>query len=251
LSTELDRAYEVLGVKPGVSDRELKAAHRDLAKVWHPDRFVHDPRLQEKAQEKLKEINEAYEQLISRHKRRVTPPPRTSRQASRNTQAAPDSGRVAVRRGVGWHWWIAAFAVFALVFVFTTKTLVRKLEPPPVESAQLEEPIPAPIEQAPTTTRPDARQTVRNREDNSLAPAPQPATESAPATNEAVVAVATVTVLIDPKSGLLATSSCPVKSRMTYPSGSEPHGYCNIDHITKPEKKPGIKNLAKRISDID
>jgi COMPASS component SWD3 len=56
-----DKAYEVLGVKPGVSNRDLKAAHRDLAKVWHPDRFLHDPRLQEKAQEKLKEINEAYE----------------------------------------------------------------------------------------------------------------------------------------------------------------------------------------------
>ena len=60
-----DKAYEVLGVKPGVSNRELKAAHRDLAKVWHPDRFLHDPRLQGKAQEKLKEINEAYELLIS------------------------------------------------------------------------------------------------------------------------------------------------------------------------------------------
>ena len=71
MSTELDRAYDVLGVKPGVSDRELKAAHRDLAKVWHPDRFVHDQRLQQKAQEKLKEINEAYEQLISRDRKSV------------------------------------------------------------------------------------------------------------------------------------------------------------------------------------
>jgi hypothetical protein len=244
LSTELDRAYEVLGVKPGVSDRELKAAHRDLAKVWHPDRFVHDPRLQEKAQEKLKEINEAYEQLISRHKRRSTPPPRTSRRS----QAAPEPVRVAVRRGLGWHWWIAAFAVFAVVFAFTTKRLVRKPEPQSGESAQVEESI----EQAPTTTtRPDASHTVRNRQDNDLAPAPQPATESATATNEAVVPVATVTVSIDPKSGLLATPSCPVKSRMTYPSGSEPHAYCNIDHVVKPEKKPGLKNLAKRISDID
>jgi hypothetical protein len=253
LSTEAGWAYEVLGVKPGVSDRELKAAHRDLAKVWHPDRFVHDPRLQEKAQEKLKEINEAYEQLISRHKR-PTPPPRPSRQASDGasprTQASPEPVHVAVKRGVGWHWWIAAFAVFAVVFAFTTKTLVRKPEPQPVESAQVEAPIPGPIEQAPTTTaRPDANHTVRNREDNNLAPAPQP--ESAPATNEAVVPVTTVTVSIDPKSGLLATSSCPVKSRMTYPSGSEPHAYCNIDHVVKPEKKPGIKNLAKRISDID
>src|ERR1051326_4440850 len=77
LIADLSKGYEVLGVKPGVSNKELKAAHRDLAKVWHPDRFLHDPRLQEKAQEKLKEINEAYEQLVSRHKRRVphSPPP--------------------------------------------------------------------------------------------------------------------------------------------------------------------------------
>src|SRR5215212_11433169 len=64
LSSDL-KAYQVLGVKPGVSNSELKAAHRDLAKVWHPDRFLHDPRLQEKAQEKLKEINEAYELVAS------------------------------------------------------------------------------------------------------------------------------------------------------------------------------------------
>ena len=234
MSTEFDRAYDVLGVKPGVSDRELKAAHRDMAKVWHPDRFVHDPRLQEKAQEKLKEINEAYEQLISRHKRRVTPPP------PRRAQAPSEGARVSAKRGIGWHWWIAVpFAVFALVFAFTVKTLVREPAPQP-ESAQLEEPI----EQAPTTTRAEAAHTVR-RDDNNLAPAVEPATEPVP-TNEAVVTVPTVTVSIDPESGLLATPACPVKSRMTYPSGSEPHGHCKIDHIVKPEKK-GIKGLAKRI----
>lgn len=245
MSTELDRAYAVLGVKPGVSDRELKAAHRDLAKVWHPDRFGHDPRLQEKAQEKLKEINEAYEQLLSRHKRRVTPASPPPRQQHRTAQA-PEVSRVSVKRGIGWHWWIAVpFAVFALVFAFTTKTLVRERASQPVESAQLEEPI----EQAPTTTRPDASHTVRNRDDNNLAPPAEPAAEPAP-TNEAVVPVPTVSVSIDPESGLLATPSCPVKSRMTYPSGSEPHGYCKINHIVKPEKK-GIKGLAKRISEID
>jgi hypothetical protein len=246
LSTELDRAYEVLGVKPGVSDRELKAAHRDLAKVWHPDRFVHDPRLQQKAQEKLKEINEAYEQLISRHKRRVTPP---SPPPPRRSQSTPNVARASVRRGIGWHWWLAApFAVFALVFAFTTKTLVREHAQPQTqpELTQVDEPA----EQAPTTTRADANQTARNREDSNLAPAAEPAAETPPQ-NQAVVAVPTVTVSIDPESGLLATPTCPVKSRMTYPSGSEPHGYCNINHIVKPEKKTGLKGLAKRISEID
>jgi curved DNA-binding protein CbpA len=41
--------------------------------VWHPDRFPNDPRLQEKAQEKLKEINLAYDYLKSH---RYTPPPK-------------------------------------------------------------------------------------------------------------------------------------------------------------------------------
>ena len=57
------RYYRVLGLEPGVSLEELKQTHRDLVKVWHPDRFVDDPRLQRKAQEKLKEINMACDYL--------------------------------------------------------------------------------------------------------------------------------------------------------------------------------------------
>lgn len=251
MSTEFDRAYEVLGVKPGVSNAELKAAHRDLAKVWHPDRFLHDPRLQQKAQEKLKEINEAYEQLISRHKRRVTPPPPQTRQP-RQRQHRPQPPDVApvqvqVRRGVGWHWWLAApFAVFALVFAFTTKTLIRQPQSQPVDSSPVADESTEPA----NTTRPEANHTARVRDENNSAPETQTTTEPAPA-SEPIVAVPTVTVLIDPESGRLATPSCPVKSRMTYPSGSEPQGYCNIPHVLKPEKKTGLKGLAKRISEID
>jgi curved DNA-binding protein CbpA len=61
----LNRFYQILGLEPGVSPAEIRQAYRDLAKVWHPDRFPHDPRLQLKTQEKLKEINEAYEILSS------------------------------------------------------------------------------------------------------------------------------------------------------------------------------------------
>jgi len=59
----MEKYFEILGLKPGASQKEIKAAYRDLARVWHPDRFSSDPRLQAKAQEKLKEINEAYEKL--------------------------------------------------------------------------------------------------------------------------------------------------------------------------------------------
>jgi len=55
----------VLGVPEGASAEDIKNAWRDLAKVWHPDRFQHDPRLKDKAGENLKRINEAYESLHS------------------------------------------------------------------------------------------------------------------------------------------------------------------------------------------
>jgi len=82
---DINRYYEILEVKSGASLEEVKRAYRDLVRVWHPDRFSHDPRLQEKAQEKLKEINDAYEKLqafLSGHGARASRPrsgPRQSR----------------------------------------------------------------------------------------------------------------------------------------------------------------------------
>ncbi len=59
----MDEFYRILGLKLGASQEEIKQAYRDLVRVWHPDRFVHDARLQKIAEEKLKEINSAYEVL--------------------------------------------------------------------------------------------------------------------------------------------------------------------------------------------
>lgn len=42
---------------------EIKAAYRDLVKVWHPDRFGDDARLRQRADERLQRINEAYRRL--------------------------------------------------------------------------------------------------------------------------------------------------------------------------------------------
>jgi uncharacterized protein YjbI with pentapeptide repeats len=60
---DIRRCYSLLGLDPSASSDEIKQAWRDLAQVWHPDRFAGNDRLQQKAQEKLKEINQAYEKL--------------------------------------------------------------------------------------------------------------------------------------------------------------------------------------------
>ncbi len=54
--------YEVLGVSKDASPEEIKKAYRNLAKKYHPDRYINNP-LSDLAAEKFKEINEAYEQL--------------------------------------------------------------------------------------------------------------------------------------------------------------------------------------------
>lgn len=57
--------YRILGLTPGASSVEIKKAYRNLAKQWHPDRFVGDARMQRQAREKFHQINEAYQALRS------------------------------------------------------------------------------------------------------------------------------------------------------------------------------------------
>lgn len=52
--------YQVLGVSPNASDDEIKRAYRELARKYHPDNYQNNP-LADLAEEKMKEINEAYD----------------------------------------------------------------------------------------------------------------------------------------------------------------------------------------------
>ena len=54
--------YSVLGVSQNASDEEVKKAYRELARKFHPDNYQNNP-LADLAEEKMKEINEAYDTI--------------------------------------------------------------------------------------------------------------------------------------------------------------------------------------------
>ena len=59
--------YQVLGVSPNATDEEVKQAYRALARKYHPDKY-RDSDMADLAEEKMKEINAAYEEIQKQRK---------------------------------------------------------------------------------------------------------------------------------------------------------------------------------------
>jgi curved DNA-binding protein CbpA len=62
---DLKQCFEILELSPDASVDEVQQAYKDLVNIWHPDRFAANPRLRQKAETKLKEINRAYAMVNS------------------------------------------------------------------------------------------------------------------------------------------------------------------------------------------
>jgi hypothetical protein len=64
--SQISAYLELFDLPDAFTDVQLKQAYHDLVQVWHPDKHSHNERLRKKADEKMKEINQAYEVLQSR-----------------------------------------------------------------------------------------------------------------------------------------------------------------------------------------
>ena len=165
MQTDLRECYRLLEVEPGAPLDEVKRAYRELVKVWHPDRFTHDPKLQRKAQEKLKQINAAYERIClggpipqatgsnnpsssgttTQHKS-PPPPPRPAPAPERESNWKRRFAQAAIA--------IVVIAVLKAVFSTKDNPPARSVESQPSYSA------PRPTYQAPQQSRSDVQPKV-------------------------------------------------------------------------------------------
>jgi DnaJ-class molecular chaperone len=87
--------YEVLGVPKNAAEKDIKSAYRKLARQWHPDA---NPENQRAAEDKFKDIQEAYEVLGDAEKRRKYDAvgsddwQRAAQQAERHRRSRSQSG---------------------------------------------------------------------------------------------------------------------------------------------------------------
>lgn len=62
--------YDVLGVRPDASEDEIKKAYKALSRKYHPDANINNPN-KEQAEEKFKQVQQAYSQIMDARKHGV------------------------------------------------------------------------------------------------------------------------------------------------------------------------------------
>ena len=78
--------YRILGIQPGDSWEQTRLAYKKLVNAWHPDRFQQDNRQKKLAEEKTKEITQAYKELAEYYKAFGALPPVTETAEAADTE---------------------------------------------------------------------------------------------------------------------------------------------------------------------
>lgn len=69
MKKQYDNHYQILGIQPGASWKQLRKTYKKLVNRWHPDRYQQDLRQRKLAEEKTKEITQAYKELSEYYKK--------------------------------------------------------------------------------------------------------------------------------------------------------------------------------------
>jgi hypothetical protein len=158
-SSEQAALRQILGVPLDATEEQIRQAYLNLVNVWHPDRFE-APHLKALGEEKLKEINRAYESLEGMLQAEPVPPP----PVDSNPSPPP-----APMRPVEQHAWKPAAAALATVVVLAggfymlialtrSRTPQKPAAPPSVASAPAAAtPAPVPRPSAPQIAEASAR----------------------------------------------------------------------------------------------
>lgn len=150
-----EEALDVLGLSSGATAAQIKESYRDLVKVWHPDRFGSDPRLSQKAEEKLQQINDAYRVLMDPSKSDSTGPNAVRRPAGTSTAPNQKSARLN-RSTVGWvggGLGIAA-AILATLFALSHRATQTQVSAIPATSTKGSSGVESHIEPSPEPVPP-------------------------------------------------------------------------------------------------
>ncbi len=226
MQNDSERWLRVLGLTPGASSETIRQAYHDLVKVWHPDRFGTDPRLRQKAEEKLREVNAAYDYLLkggTASSDRQGQAPRPSGPTSGFRRPSPLPNTTSTTLASAAVLLTVAGALLVWLFLPAARHVVGDVPGP---SAPIEWPTKPPSPRQPVARQPD----------------------TAPAVNEAPATESTTTTPAPPTTattGSLIVQSQPTGAQISFdgePVGTTP---LTITDITPGEHKVDLDLQAR------
>ena len=128
----MEKYYKILEIHTNATEQDVKQAYLSMVKVWHPDRFPNDIKLQKRQTKKLKEINDAYQRIINHlknsHKQQQSQQyERTEKQEKQASQPPPRQTKPNKLRHFKKYWgWYLVLSFIPLAIILDNIKPIKK-----------------------------------------------------------------------------------------------------------------------------